>query len=119
MDRSEANFSEVFVVVIEPGKAPPLHKHDDTEQIFYVTRGSGVLTIGKESPKNTNVSAGDVVRIPVGNWHSIMANPEDTLTYLAIDCFGGIRNHDEPTWDSHVRVLCRDQGWNYDSVLVK
>lgn len=119
MDRSEARFSEVFVVVIEPEKAPPLHKHDDTEQIFYVTKGGGTLTIGKESPKTMVVGPGDVVRIPVGEWHSIKADQGDTLTYLAIDCFGGIRNQDEPTWDSHVRVLCKDQGWDYNTVVVK
>ncbi len=119
MDRSEAKFSEVFIVVIEPGKAPPLHKHDDTEQIFYVTAGSGELTIGKDSPKKMKVSTGDVVRIPVGAWHSILANQGDTLTYLAVDCFGGIRNQSEPTWDSHVRVLCKEQGWEYDSVVLK
>jgi len=29
MDRAEATTSEVFIVVLEPGQAPPLHKHED------------------------------------------------------------------------------------------
>ena len=116
MDRSEAGFSEVFIVVIEPGKAPPLHVHNDTEQIFYVLEGSGKLTVGKDEPQILDVGTGDVVRIPVGEWHSIKAGQGTLLRYLAIDCFGSIRNEDEPTWDSHVRVLCREQGWDYDSV---
>ena len=62
MDRSEAKHSEVFVVVVEPGKAAPLHKHDDTEQIFYVMEGEGTLTIGKEGD-HFPVRVGDVVRI--------------------------------------------------------
>ncbi|MEA3334870.1 MAG: hypothetical protein U9R25_03105 [Chloroflexota bacterium] len=37
MDRSEATTSEVFIVEIAPGEAPPLHQHDDMEQVFYVT----------------------------------------------------------------------------------
>src|SRR5690242_10392160 len=41
MDRSEAETSEAFMVVLEPGEAPPLHQHDDTEQVFYVVRGTG------------------------------------------------------------------------------
>jgi len=42
MDRSLAKTSEVIIVVLEPGEAPPLHKHDDTEQIFYLKdRGRG------------------------------------------------------------------------------
>ena len=116
MDRSEARFSEVFLVVIEPGKAPPLHVHNDTEQIFYVLDGSGVLTIGRVDHKTLKVGPGDVVRIPVGEWHSIEADSGNILRYLAIDCFGSIRNEDEPTWDAHVRVLCKEQGWDYSSV---
>lgn len=119
MDRSEASFSEVFIVVIEPEKAPLLHRHEDTEQIFYVFEGEGMLTIGKEKQKKMRVVPGDVVRIPVGTWHSIKANPETTLKYLAIDCFGFSRKKDEPTWDSHVRVLCKEQGWDYNSVIEK
>lgn len=119
MDRSEAKHSEVFIVVIEPEKAPPLHKHDDTEQIFYIIEGKGTLIIGKDNPGKTQVVPGDVVRIPVGIWHSIAADKGEALKYLAIDCFGSIRNPGEPTWDSHVRVLCKEQGWDYESVLKK
>ena len=32
MDRSEATSSEVFIVVLAPGEAPPLHQHDDTDR---------------------------------------------------------------------------------------
>lgn len=116
MDRSEAEFSEVFIVVIEPGKAPPLHVHNDTEQIFYVLDGSGILTIGKDRPETFKVGPGHTVRIPIGEWHSIEADSDSILRYLAIDCFGSIRNEDEPTWDAHVQVLCREQGWEYADV---
>lgn len=119
MDRSNARFSEVFFVIIEPEKGPPLHRHNDTEQIFYLLEGSGTLIIGKEPSKKLRVSPGDVVRIPVGEWHTIIADEGENIKYLAIDCFGEIRNVDEPTWDSHVRVLCKEQGWDYDSVVQK
>jgi quercetin dioxygenase-like cupin family protein len=116
MDRSEARFSEVFIVVIEPGKAPPLHVHNDTEQIFYVIEGSGRLTIGKEDQKNHSVRTGDIIRIPLGEWHSIEADSGEILKYVAIDCFGSVRNENEPTWDAHVKVLCKEQGWDYNTV---
>ncbi len=116
MDRSQASFSEVFIVVIEPGKAPPLHIHNDTEQIFYILEGTGVLTIGNEDQLKQPVGPGDIVRIPINTWHSITANTDNTLKYLAIDCFGDIRNEEEPTWDAHVKVLCKQQGWDYDQV---
>ena len=30
LDRSESTVTEVFITVLEPGEAPPLHKHPDT-----------------------------------------------------------------------------------------
>ena len=70
MDRSQATASEVFIVVISPGGAPPLHQHDDTEQIFYVLEGRGRLEIGAESEEFL-VEPGDVVRIPPATLHRI------------------------------------------------
>jgi len=116
MDRSQATASEVFVVVIEPGKAPPLHKHDDTEQIFYVLEGQGRLEIGEEGDEFA-VRPGDVVRIPPSTWHAIHYEGANVLRYLAIDCFPGGRPVAEPTWDSHVQVVCQGMGWDYDEVV--
>ena len=115
MDRSEAAASEVFVVIVEPGKGAPLHKHDDTEQIFHILEGKGTLVIGKEEIAHT-VVPGDVVRVPMSTWHSIRAEDGRMLKYLAIDCFGGKRNADEPTWEDHVRVVCRERNWPFDQV---
>ena len=46
LDRSESTVTEVFIVVLEPGEAPPLHKHPDTEQVFYMLQGEGELRVG-------------------------------------------------------------------------
>ncbi len=113
--RSDAEHSEVFVVVLEPGKAPPLHKHDDTEQIFYIIEGQGALTI-RDEPETIPVKPGDVVRIPPKVYHSIRSEG-GTMRYLAIDSFGPGHNEDEPTWDAHARVLCKENGWDYDSCV--
>ena len=56
LDRSEASFSEVFVVIIEPEKAPPIHRHNDTEQIFFVMEGLGTLRIGQNGEEEFKVS---------------------------------------------------------------
>jgi mannose-6-phosphate isomerase-like protein (cupin superfamily) len=116
MDRADSQTSEVFVVVLEPGEAPPLHKHDDTEQIFYILDGNGILRIGLDQ-KEHPVGPTDVVRIPPSVLHSIRCLGERPLHYLAIDCFVAGRPKDEPTWDSHVRVLCQQQNWNYENVI--
>ncbi|MGE5498693.1 MAG: cupin domain-containing protein [Syntrophothermus sp.] len=116
IDRAESSFSEVFMVVVEPDKAPPFHKHDDTEQIFYVVEGTGTLTIG-DKKEQFRVEPGDVVRIPVATFHSIKADKE-TLKYLCVDCFGAGRPQ-EPTWDDHVKVLCKTNNWDYNTVVMK
>src|SRR2546423_2981022 len=123
MDRSQATASEVFVVVLEPGEAPPMHKHHDTEQIFYITEGRGRLEIGKttddKSPESFDVKSGDVVRIPVNSPHRIHCVGNTPMKYIAIDCFPSGRPDAEPTWDSHVRVLCREQGGDYEKERMK
>jgi quercetin dioxygenase-like cupin family protein len=116
VDRADAETSEVFVVVLAPGEAPPLHQHDDTEQIFYILAGQGVLRIGAQQ-KKFPVRTGDVVRIPPHTLHSIRCQGKKSLRYLAIDCFTGGRPEAEPTWDSHARVMCKNNGWNYDQVV--
>ena len=116
VDRAESQTSEVFVVVLKPGEAPPLHKHDDAEQVFYILEGEGILKTGVEGEPHP-VQAGDVVRIPPTILHSVQCSGKSPLRYLAVDCFVDGRPNHEPTWDAHVKVLCRQHGWDYKSVL--
>jgi mannose-6-phosphate isomerase-like protein (cupin superfamily) len=113
MDRADAECSEVFMVVVPANEGAPLHQHDDTEQIFYLLEGRGTLTVGANS---FPVEAGDVVRIPMKTLHSVRADKGEAVKYLCVDCFGARAAGDEPTWDAHVRAMCRQHGWNYESV---
>ncbi len=115
MDRAEAQSSEVFIVVLEPGEGPPLHVHDDAEQIFYVLDGGGVLEIGDDREPHP-VQAGDVVRIPRHAPHRIECSGPTALRYLSVDCFSEGRPAAEPTWDDHVRAVCARNGWDFDEV---
>ena len=116
VDRADSEASEVFIVVLEPGEAPPLHQHDDTEQVFYILEGEGVLRIGAEQ-KEYAVRPTDVVRVPPKTLHSIRCVGGTVLRYLAVDCFVAGQPKDEPTWDSHVRVMCEREGWDYQKVV--
>ena len=118
MDRAEAETSEVFIVVLEPGEAPPLHVHHDTEQIFYVMEGNGLLQIG-DHPECYPVKPGDVVHIPPHTYHRIFCDGDKPLRYLSVDCFVGGKPKDEPTWESHVRAICKQNGWEFDKVKRK
>jgi mannose-6-phosphate isomerase-like protein (cupin superfamily) len=115
MDRAEAETSEVFLVILEPGEGPPLHVHHDTEQIFYVIEGAGVLQIG-EVLQTHPVSPGDVVRVPPHTLHRIECQGPHPLRYLSVDCFVGGKPAAEPTWESHVKAMCAQNGWDYDNI---
>ena len=67
LDRSESTVTEVFIVVLEPGEAPPLHKHPDTEQVFFLLQGEGELRVGPEGAERQRVAPGDVVRDSPGH----------------------------------------------------
>lgn len=116
IDRSESAASEVFVVVLQPGEAPPLHKHDDTEQIFYVIEGTGRLEVGPDSNAFA-VKPGDVCRIPVSTLHRIHCVGQTPLRYIAVDCFPAGRPPHEPTWESHVKTVCKEQRWDFDKIV--
>lgn len=116
MDRSDATTSESFITVMEPGEAPPLHKHDDTEQVFYVLEGRGRLEIGEGAEDQGELEPGDLVRIPPGTWHRVPCLGDQPLRYLVIDCFPGGRPIEEPTWDDHVAAVCDLNGWNVHDV---
>ncbi|MDR7420235.1 MAG: cupin domain-containing protein [Armatimonadota bacterium] len=117
MDRADAETSEVFIVVLEPGEAPPLHVHHDMEQIFYVLEGAGVLEIG-QPPRQFAVGPGDVIRIPPHTPHRVICRSPRPVRYLSVDAFLGGRPDTEPTWESHVRALCQAFGWEFDRVRV-
>ncbi len=116
MDRRDGAASEAFFVILEPGEAPPLHVHDDAEQVFYILAGTAELTIGREAQERFRVAVGDVIRTPPGTWHSIRCDGPERLVYLSIDCFTAGPPAAEPTWDSHVRAMCELNGWDFDAV---
>lgn len=116
LDRSEAAASEVFIVELAPGEAPPPHRHDDMEQIFYILSGQGRLEIGPAGEPHP-VRPGDVVRIPPATLHRIHCLGNTPLRYLAVDCFPAGRPEAEPTWDAHIKMVCAELGWDYDQIV--
>jgi len=113
MDRSDAMTSEAFWTVLEPGQSPPVHVHPELEQLLYVTEGAGELTVGSAT---LPLAVGDLVRVPVGMPHAVAARGGGRVVYLTVDCFLAGRPSDEPSWDSHVRAQCAEEGWSFEEV---
>jgi mannose-6-phosphate isomerase-like protein (cupin superfamily) len=116
MDRREAVASEAFFVILDPGEAPPLHIHPDAEQVFFVLEGEADMTVGNDSQETFPLRAGDFVRTPPGTYHAVRCTGSSRFVYLSIDCFTAGPPAEEPTWDSHVRAMCRLNGWDFDAV---
>lgn len=114
--REEAAATETFIVVLEPGEAPPLHNHPDVEQVFFVIEGSGVLQVGAGEGQTFRLNPGDTARIPPHTPHSVRNDGATVVRYVSVDAFAGPRSADEPTWDSHAAALCQAQGWDFSQV---
>ena len=61
-----------------PGSNVLVHKHDRTEEILYVTDGTGTLILGDEK---LQVEKDTTIWIPPGTWHGI-ENPDDHMHIL-------------------------------------
>lgn len=120
MDRVNAETCEAFIVQVAPAKFTHRHIHDDTEQIFYILSGKGRLDLERGGKKESFIlNPKDFVHVPRNCYHQTFCEGTDSLKYLAIDCFPNGHNPDEPTWDSHARVVCDMKGWNYNEARIK
>jgi len=61
------------------GGSTQAHYHPETEEIYYITHGTGRMKIGEEVQK---VEVGDAIAIPPGAPHKIWNNGTETLRFL-------------------------------------
>lgn len=83
IDRSETKLTEVAMNFWKKGLAGPPHSHASKEQVFFVTEGSGIVKVGKESHQ---VRPGALLYIPAGTMHQSIAT-DSSLTYLLFNAF--------------------------------
>ncbi len=78
-DLDEGLFNSCDHVTYLTGGEAPAHVHEDTEEVFYVIRGTGVIILnGKEIP----VKAGSVVTVPPGAVHAVRNTGQDILQHV-------------------------------------
>lgn len=65
--------------IVPAGKKTLLHRHPLTEELYHVTAGQGVMTLGDE---NFPITVGDTVLIPPGTPHCIEASGDTELRIL-------------------------------------
>lgn len=81
-ENSESKRVTVTEVHLEPGAMQKRHIHKISEQIWYATKGNGKLLLADE--KETNFSAGDVVRFSDGDIHGLLNNSNEEFIYISV-----------------------------------
>ena len=76
--------------IVAPGQTTALHRHLKSEELYHITAGEGILTLGAEKVK---VSPGDTVLIPPGTPHCIEASGAEALHILCC-CSPAYRHED-------------------------
>ncbi len=111
--REATKSSETFLVVVKPGKSSHMHKHPEQEQTFYVIKGSGEIftkdTAEGKIKKFCNIKSGDLVFIPVNNWHQIRTTGGTNLEYICFNAFPRGFPKGERTSLSHARNVRKMQ----------
>ena len=78
----------VSKTILHVGKETGGHNHSGQEEVYIFTNGNGRMVVGT---KTYNVSTGDIILIPDGDFHKVWNEGEDDLIFTCI--FDGGRNH--------------------------
>jgi mannose-6-phosphate isomerase-like protein (cupin superfamily) len=68
-------------VVVEPGQASQIHRHNHAETVLYILAGSGVIVV---DDVDHPVVEGDRIRVGKGVFHGVRTGEADTLTFLSV-----------------------------------
>lgn len=103
LDRSETRRTEIGLETWRAGIVGPRHKHDQKEQVFFITTaGSGWVTVGDE---RCEVSQGDVIHIPAGVEHKTVAAPDEAFEYLLYNAFLTDEKEGHATFAEHIEKV--------------
>ena len=69
-------------VHLEPGASQPRHTHEASEQIWYATKGTGVLLLAEE--QEMEFCAGDVVRFADKDVHGLKNTGAEEFVYVSV-----------------------------------
>ena len=66
----------------EPGQAQRVHKHTDSDKVYFVLEGTGRFTIGRTTRE---LKAGSAVIAPAGEEHGVINMAEERLVLLVVN----------------------------------
>lgn len=83
MDRTTSPVTQCSLAeeTLQPGNAVAPHHHRKTEEVYYILRGSGEMTVGRET---RTVRAGDAIFVPKGKRHTLRNTGASNMKILLI-----------------------------------
>ena len=83
IDRTTSNIKLCSLAeeVLPVGAKVTSHFHKETEEIYYILSGRGLMTVGDEVRE---VASGDAIFIPTGQRHTLENNGDAPLTLLLV-----------------------------------
>lgn len=102
LDRSETEFSEVGWNCWRPNLDGPPHKHNDKDQIFYITDGVGKVKLGD---KVFDVKPGCLAYVPAGMVHQTITTGDEPLCYVLFNVFSTNDKEGHATFADHIEQV--------------
>ena len=89
-DKDRVNNQSLAEATIPAGAKTYLHRHGESEEIYHITAGQGVMTLGD---KSFEVTAGDSICIPPGTPHCV--EHRSSLPLVILCCCAPAYSHED------------------------
>jgi quercetin dioxygenase-like cupin family protein len=102
IDRSETELTEVGLNEWRPKLDGPPHKHDDKDQIFYISSGEGLVKVGKDKHR---VTKGCLIYVPAGLIHQTITTSDEPLCYILFNIFNNPEKEGHASFADHIEKV--------------
>jgi len=102
LDRSETESTEIGWNCWTPNQDGPPHKHNDKDQVFYVTGGVGIIKLGD---KEYSAEKGCLAYVPAGLVHQTITTTEEKLCYMLFNVFKSENKEGHGTFAEHIEKV--------------
>ncbi len=102
IDRSETELSEIGHNCWRPNLDGPPHKHNDKDQVFYITSGVGKVKLGNT---DYQVKEGDLAYVPAGLVHQTITTSDEPLCYMLFNIFNNKDKEGHLSFKDHIEKV--------------
>jgi mannose-6-phosphate isomerase-like protein (cupin superfamily) len=67
------------IYCLESGQCQKVHSHVDSDKVYYVLKGQGMVTVGTEKKE---LGSGEITIAPAGEDHGVFNHTQDKLVIL-------------------------------------